>query len=75
MQAYLDMMKKEIDKTCFEKGKKKLSKMYDEMLKKNKRRYMTGETAYKNYEADIEKLKLDFFEEKKLYDKDVVRFS
>ncbi|XP_060562463.1 guanylate-binding protein 1-like, partial [Ruditapes philippinarum] len=72
MTAHLDMMKNEISKTCMEKGTKKLSKMYDDMLRKNKSRYMTGETAYCNYETDMEQLKQEFFEAKKKYDKDVL---
>jgi ribosomal protein L10 len=75
MEAYLDMMKNEINKTCLEKGTKILSKMYDDMLWKNESRYITGETGYSYYEADMEQLKKEFFEVKKLYDKDVVRLS
>ncbi|XP_060608229.1 uncharacterized protein LOC132760296, partial [Ruditapes philippinarum] len=72
MQAYLYMMKNKINKTCMENGTNKLSKMYYAMLRKNQSRYITGETGYSNYEADMEQLKGDFFEEKKLYDKDVL---
>jgi hypothetical protein len=75
MTAHLDVMKNEISKTCMEKGTKKLSKMYDDMLRKNKSRYMTGETAFSNYESDMGQLKEDFFKAKKLYDQDVVRLS
>ncbi|XP_060562461.1 uncharacterized protein LOC132722058 [Ruditapes philippinarum] len=60
MEAYLDMMKNEINKTCLEKGTKILPKMYDDMLWKNESRYITGETGYSYYEADMEQLKRGF---------------
>jgi hypothetical protein len=73
MKAYLDMMKNKINKTCMENGAKELSKMYKEMQKRNKS--TDKMTSYSNYAADMEKLKQDFFEAKKQYDKDVVRPS
>ncbi|XP_060608231.1 uncharacterized protein LOC132760298 [Ruditapes philippinarum] len=73
IKAYLDMMKNQINKKCKENGMKELSKMYDEMQKRNKSRYLTDKSQiYSYYEADMEKLKQDFFEAKKLYDKDVI---
>jgi hypothetical protein len=45
------------------------------MKRENQSRYITGETGYSYYEADMEQLKKDFFEEKKVYDRDVVRLS
>ncbi|XP_060564838.1 uncharacterized protein LOC132724043 [Ruditapes philippinarum] len=66
------MMKHKINKSCMEKGTKELSKMYEDMQKSNKSRYQTDKTSHSNYEADMEKLKQDFFEAKKLYDKDVL---
>ncbi|XP_060564836.1 uncharacterized protein LOC132724042 [Ruditapes philippinarum] len=72
MKVYLDTMKNEITKTCMEIGTKKLSEMYVEMFNKSGSRYLVGATAYSNYEADMEKLKKDFFEANKLYDQDVL---